>query len=223
MKVFLNISFLFVFGIGFSQSVKDTVDYKYLEDQLYITLTYNLLENNTNGLTQNGLSGEFALGFIKDIPVNSTRTFGAAIGVGYAYKIFNENLKISQSGGVSNFQTATNFTKNNLKLNAIEFPLEIRWRNSTPTKYKFWRIYTGFKISYLFKNSAYYNSSSETIKISDVPELNKINYGVSVTTGFSTWNLYLYYSLNPLFKEAFLNGNKINSRELNIGLKFYIM
>ena len=31
----------------------------------------------------------------------------------------------------------------------IEMPIEFRWRNSTASSYKFWRIYAGAKLGYV--------------------------------------------------------------------------
>ena len=44
-------------------------DPNYLEDQLYFALTYNILTNKPASIAQNGFSGGYSLGFIKDIPL----------------------------------------------------------------------------------------------------------------------------------------------------------
>lgn len=55
-----------------AQSRIDTtqVDQKYREDQFYISLTYNLLSNKPNKVTQSGFSSGIHFGFIRDIPIN---------------------------------------------------------------------------------------------------------------------------------------------------------
>ena len=36
-------------------------------------------------------------------------------------------------------------SKNELNYSSIVFPIELRWRDSTPERYDFWRILPGFK------------------------------------------------------------------------------
>ena len=49
------------------------VDEKYLEDQLYIAFTYNMLLNRPANISQHGLSAGVNVGFIKDVPFNKNR------------------------------------------------------------------------------------------------------------------------------------------------------
>ncbi|MFT7628978.1 MAG: hypothetical protein ACI9OS_002644, partial [Ulvibacter sp.] len=48
---------VFITFYSFSQVDSTYVDDNYLEDQLYIGLTYNILNNKPTGFNQNGLSG----------------------------------------------------------------------------------------------------------------------------------------------------------------------
>jgi hypothetical protein len=201
-----------------------TSDEKYLEDQIYISLTYNVLLNKPALINQNGFSGGFSFGFIKDIPFNKKRTFGVGLGVGYSYNALIQNLKISQFQGTTIFEEAVNFNSNKLTLKSIDFPVEIRWRNSTPTKFKFWRIYSGVKFSYITSGKSKYKSSLETVTTKNVTEINRFQYGATIAAGYGTWNLYVYYGLNSIFnKAALLNNKTINLKQFNVGLKFYIM
>jgi hypothetical protein len=201
-----------------------TSDEKYLEDQIYISLTYNVLLNKPALINQNGFSGGFSFGFIKDIPFNKKRTFGVGLGVGYSYNALIQNLKISQLQGTTIFEEAVNFNSNKLTLKSIDFPVEIRWRNSTPTKFKFWRIYSGVKFSYITSGKSKYKSSLETVTTKNVTEINRFQYGATIAAGYGTWNLYVYYGLNSIFnKAALLNNKTINLKQFNVGLKFYIM
>jgi hypothetical protein len=105
----------------------------------------------------------------------------------------------------------------------VDFPLELRWRNSTPNSHKFWRIYTGFKVSYLFSDTYKFVNSLQTVVIKNNPDLNKWQYGVYLTSGWNTWNLYIYYGLNGLYKEIKIDNKTANLQTLNIGLQFYIL
>ena len=88
--------------------------------------------------------------------------------------------------------------KINSHLYLIEMPLEFRWRTSTPSDYKFWRVYTGFKLGYVLANSSKYKGNSRNIKISNIKDFNKFQYGLTLSAGYNTWNFYLYYGLNPI-------------------------
>src|SRR5690606_9559354 len=68
------------------------VDTKYLEDQFYIGLGYNLLLNKPDLLSQRNLSYGLQLGFIKDLPLNPERNFGLGVGVGYAVNSYYSNI-----------------------------------------------------------------------------------------------------------------------------------
>ncbi|MDV7186169.1 porin family protein [Lutibacter sp. TH_r2] len=213
-----------IFTINVSAQIEnDTIDSKYLEDQLYISLTYNLLTSKPSDISQNGFSGGFSMGFVKDIPLNKERNFGIGIGFGYAYNAYIQNLKIREQNSVFNFDIAEDFDVNRLSIHAIDLPFEIRFRNSTPTKYKFWRIYAGVKFSYLFSSKYKYNDSSETLVFKNISSVNKFQYGLTLSAGYEVWNLYIYYGLEPLFKDAFLEAENIKMKDIHIGLKLYIM
>lgn len=199
------------------------IDLKYLEDQLYLSLTYSILNNKPAAISQNGFSGGFSMGFIKDIPLNEQRNVGLGIGAGYAYKVYVQNLKISRDNQTTVFELAEDYKTNRLGINAIEMPIELRWRTSTPQKYSFWRVYGGVKFSYLVGYKTKFGDADVLKTTKNIPELNRIQYGVILAAGYSTWNIYCYYGLSPLFKNAIFEGKNLDLKDINIGLKFYIM
>lgn len=223
MKKFL-LFFALIFGLNLSaQQVNDSIDVNYLEDQLYISLTYNLLTSKPSGVSQNGFSGGFSTGFVKDIPLNEQRDFGFGIGVGYAFNAYIQNLKISELNNATIFSVEEDFTTNRLSTHSIEIPVEIRFRNSTPTKYKFWRVYTGIKFSYLFTAKTKFENAGELIKTTNSNVIEKFQWGLTLAAGYEVWNLYMYYGLTPLFKDSYLENEKINMKDFHVGLKLYIM
>lgn len=213
-KIFLTSIFLI---LGYNINAQDStyVDEKYLEDQIYLSLTYNLLVQKINGVRQKGFSGGASAGFIKDIPINKQRNLAIGLGVGYAYNVYVQNLKIEQS----NFSIATNYNINKFAVSAIEFPIEFRWRTSTPTKYKFWRVYSGIKMSYILNDTYKYSDATKTIKAKKISDINKLQYGLTIAAGYGFWNLQAYYGLRPVFKAENFNTMK----EFKIGLIFYIL
>ena len=221
-KFILIIPFFFLTVTIQSQTDSTFVDSKYLEDQFYFVLNYNLLVSKPSDFNQNGISGGFTVGYIRDFPLNERRNIGIGVGLGYAYNAYNQNLKISE-GGVYEIVHNNDFNSNRLTTYAIELPVEFRWRTSTATTYSFWRIYTGVKFGYVFLNKSKYSDDLETIKVKNIEGFQNFQYGLTFAAGYSSFNLSLYYSLNTLFKDVQVDGNPINLKQFNIGLMFYIL
>lgn len=203
------------------------IDSLYREDQFYFSMTYNMFTDVPQSFKQNKFSLGLSGGFLRDIPLNKMRTIAIAAGAGLSYQNYFQNLNISKDGtgalvyGVNSYGE---FVSNRYRQYAVEVPIEFRWRNSTFESTKFWRIYGGMKFSYVFSNSSILDDGETTYKINNNPDINKIQYGAYLSAGYNTWNLYLYYGLNPLFKSAkTIDGQNINLKTLNAGLIFYIL
>jgi len=205
------------------------IDSLYKEDQFYIGVTYNLLGKKPSGLSQSGFSTGFHFGFIKDMPINKRRNIAIGLGLGLSINSFNQNILISEAENKSYTfsiidDSAINFTKNKFSNYMLEVPLEFRWRTSTAVDYKFWRIYGGFKFGYVFTNNTKFKGDPNDIKLSNIDIFNKLQYGLSLSAGYNTWNIYFYYALNPIFKsDAHINNNVLDANAIKIGLIFYIL
>ncbi len=203
----------------------EAVDSLYREDQFYFSLAGEILLNKQEGLKQNKISTGFTFGFLRDMPINKNRTWSIAAGLGYGIYNLNQNLLVSKIDGDVSYtiNDTIAFDKNKLILNYIELPIELRWRTSTPESHKFWRIYTGFKFSYLVFDRQKYKDADKDYSVSNNADLNKLRYGAYVALGYNTWNFNVYYGLNPIFKSGTVNGEAIDFKVLNIGLMFYIL
>lgn len=212
--------------IGQDNTITKT-DNLYREDQFYFGITYNLLGKMPQDMSQNGFSSGFHLGFIRDMPINKSRTVSFGLGLGYSTNSFNQNLLISKDGqGILNYEIidGASFTKNKFSMHLVEIPFEFRWRTSTTDSYKFWRIYSGFKLGYVFTTTSKFSGSPQNIKLKNIDHFEKIQYGLTLSVGYNTWNAYLYYALNPIFKkEAKINDESIDINAIKIGLIFYIL
>lgn len=202
------------------------IDKMYKEDQFYFGLAYNLLNKMPENMSQHGFSAGVSLGFIKDIPLNKARNMGLGLGLGFSSNSINHNLKISKTDNdiYYEFLDADEFTKNKLATQLIEVPLEIRWRNSTPEIYKFWRIYAGIKFGYLISSKTKFKGGGESLNYSNIDAFEKLNYGLTLNAGYSTWNVSLYYGLNSIFDESVVvNNKKVDTKVAKIGLIFYLL
>ena len=224
MRFLVSLLLLISFFISFSQ--KNDVDNKYLEDQFYLGLYYSTLTSSPENFNQNKFSSTLNFGFIRDFPFNEQRNFGVGAGLGLSLSSSNSNLKLSDlnssvSGEIVNGE---DFTKNKWNTTKIEFPFEVRWRTSTPTSYKFWRVYFGVKTSYLLKSKYKYESLNSNYTLENLP-FRKTQSGITVNAGNNTWNLGLYMGLNPIFNKEFgqNNPNLKDLKEFKLGLVFYIL
>lgn len=202
----------------------NAVDSLYREDQFYVSLSFSNLQNPLPGFNQIKVSPGVTFGFLRDFPINKKRTWALAGGLGYSYSGLNQNIGITEIDGKNEYSVInTEFNKNKLLLHYIDLPIEIRWRTSTPESHKFWRIYTGFKLSYLVYNQYKFEGLGVKIKQSGNDDLNKLQYGTYIAAGYNTWNAYVYYGLNPIFKSASIASQPIKINAFNIGLMFYIL
>ncbi|MFY7757031.1 MAG: porin family protein [Flavobacterium stagni] len=205
------------------------VDSLYREDQFYFTFTYDSA-NKVKGLSQNKFSPGISLGFLRDFPVNKARTYAIAIGMGYNLSVFNHNVyQYANTTGVGTsyqyefISSDTYYQKNKLTLHTIELPIEFRWRASTEGSHKFWRIYTGFKVGYVVSDRYRFQNDVQNVLFKNNSDLQRIQYGCYISTGWNTWNFYAYYGLNSLYKNATVSGKPLEPHSLNIGLQFYIL
>ncbi|MFL0353143.1 porin family protein [Xanthomarina sp. GH4-25] len=205
------------------------VDTKYREDQFYLAITYNLLAQKPNNVKQTGFSSGFHFGYIRDFPLNERRNFGLGLGLGASINSYNHNIFLSEntSGEIEyiNLSDADiNYTKNKFSTYLLEMPLEVRWRTSTAEEYKFWRIYTGFKVGYLLASSTKFKGDLGKIKHSNIKSFNEFQYGLTFSAGYNTWNFHLYYSLNSILSsDARLGEQAIDMYAVKFGLIFYIL
>ena len=200
------------------------VDSLYREDQFYIGIFYNDLQNLPNGISQGRFTPSFSAGFLRDMPINKKRNFAIAIGLGYSINNYNHNMLSEPVSGVFEYSVINKrVEKNKLTLHYIDLPLEIRWRTSTPTNQDFWRIYAGFKVSYLIYNRTKYIDSEISIIEESNNDFNKFQFGTYLCIGNNTFNFYVYNGLNNLYKNAFIDNKKIELKSLNLGFMFYIL
>ena len=210
--------FLFVY-YGYAQ---ENVQ-KYREDQIYFSVYYNSLGDNLENFKENKFSSSLNFGFIRDIPLSKSGKLALGIGLGLGVNSFNNNLKLSSDSSNSyNLLSSREIPQKNIfNFSEFQVPLEIRWRNSTPNNYKFWRIYAGIKYSRLLSSSYNFENQQDNYKINS-PSINLDQLGFTLNIGYNTWNLGLYKSLNSFFNN---NVKSLPSEleQFKLGLIFYIL
>lgn len=227
----------FIFGAltiapSFSQVVSDSVakpvDSLYREDQFYIGLTFHLLGDLPDNLSQSGFSGGFHLGFIRDFPINKQRNIAVGAGLGWSINSYGQELFIGEDENNNTiFRNLKDpeviYDTNRFSTQLVEVPLEFRWRTSTPDSYKFWRVYTGLRLGYVYHFNSVFREGDTKVVQTDVPEFDRFRIGTTFTFGYNTFNFHVYYSLNPFFKNAELNNQPLEITTFKLGLMFYIL
>lgn len=223
MKKFFLLLFLGIQFTTFAQKDSLQLGDRYAEDQIYLQVSYNQFYKQPQVVGKSNFSYGFSTGFLKDILLNKKGTIAFALGVGYGFDSFNHKLKVAELNNETIFSVDNLITSNKLSIHNIEFPIQLRWRTSTANKYNFWRIYTGFKISYNFLNTFSYEEPTTSISLKNSRFFNQWQYGLSLSAGYDLFNVYVYYGLTPILKNAFIGEEKIATKILKFGLVFYLL
>ncbi|MTG96871.1 MULTISPECIES: porin family protein [Myroides] len=232
-KIFFTVLFFHIISISFGQiegeefvatdsltSVIKEVDYKYREDQFYFGVTHTLMQDKPAGYSPYSFSIGVNGGFLRDFPINKSRTVAIAPGIGYSYLNLRSSFGLNEN---LDYVILDSYKQSALSIHSIDFPIEFRWRNSTPDSHKFWRVYLGFKASYRFSDRFKTKTSEYTRYYRNDDNLNKWLYGVYASLGFNTWNFYVYYGLNNIYKKDMIANDSQRLKMLNVGLMFYIL
>ena len=225
MKTALTLFIILINVIGsFAQKDSLNLGDRYAEDQIYVAVSYAQFVDQPQEIFKSNFSYGLSVGFLKDVILNKQGNFSIAAGVGYGFDFFNHELKVEEINNATDFSSDASISANLFKSHNLEFPLEFRWRTSTANKYSFWRIYGGIKFSYNFSNKFQFDDENgNTFKYQDVSNYNKLQYGLTLSTGYDEFNINLYYGLTPVFENSTINGEVINTKILKFGLIFYLL
>ncbi len=230
MKKILNFIFLLISLSTIAQDKEKNIQLdnsRYLEDQLFVGVSYNLFISKPDGISLRGFSNTIFAGYLRDIPLNENRNTGIGIGLGYGRNVYYHNMKIINEDHetiFSDFAGIDDYDSNKFIFHSVDLPFEFRIRNSTKNENKFWRIYTGVKFSYVFFHKSEFNLNEIAQKYTHFEHMNKLQYGLTSSIGYGTWNAYFYYGLTNIFEDAlFNNSEKLNIKSVRFGLIFYIL
>jgi len=201
----------------------------YLEDQFYFGISYIALKNLPEGFEQNGFSNSVKFGYIRDLPINERRNFGLGIGAGLGWDTYFQNVRISTNEENGNIafdllEDKTDFISNSFTIKKLEFPFEIRWRGSTMTKYKFWRLYTGLVASYVYATSSEFVTDNVDVIYKNIQIIKPWQFGLSLSVGYGTWNFNYYLGLSNIIKDNTSVENKnFQMKDMRFGIIFYFL
>ena len=226
LKILIRKKFLLFFLLFFTQLSFTQLDISkdfYREDQFYFGSSYFIQTEPIEDFKQNGFSGNFQFGFIRDLPINNNSTKAIGIGLGYERNFFTSNIQpIETNGNIDYRIVVSRFleSKNKISFSSFVIPIEYRWRRSSLNESKFWRIYSGFKIK---KNFPIYSNPSYGSEIT-INEIENWTTSIYLNSGYNTWNISLEYDLNPILKnKKTSSGENLNISFFRLGLVFYIL
>ena len=219
-KKLVTIIYLLSLGL-YSQYTPDSKFYR--EDQFFIGSTYFIQTEKIDEFKQNGFSGNFQVGFVRDLPLNKNSTKALGIGIGYERNYFTSNIQPAEQNERIDYKIIVSRfleSKNKITFSSISLPIEYRWRKSSIDKYKFWRIYSGFKIKKNFSLKSNPSYGSDTV----IKDFNDWTSSIYINAGYNTWNISLEYDLNPIIEDKkTINGDNLNISFLRLGLIFYFL
>ena len=226
LKILIRKKFLLFFLLFFTQLSFTQLDISkdfYREDQFYFGSSYFIQTEPIEDFKQNGFSGNFQFGFIRDLPINNNSTKAIGIGLGYERNFFTSNIQpIETNGNIDYRIVVSRFleSKNKISFSSFVIPIEYRWRRSSIDEYKFWRIYSGLKVK---KNFPLYSNPSYGSEIT-IDEIEDWTTSIYLNAGYNTWNISLEYDLNPIMKnKKTSSGENLNISFFRLGLVFYIL
>ena len=230
-KSLLVLILTFYFSLLSGQAQKDNY---YLEDQIFITATYNLIVNKSDSIRQGGFSNGLVVGYVRDIPLNKQRNFGLGVGINYSIAHIYQNVSMkSLENGTTDIQRMESYQyiRNKFSLSFIEMPFEIRYRTSTIDKHKFFRFYLGFKIGYRLRAYSKLKTKINEISYYNQPEFNWWKYAIYLNIGYGSWNFHVDYTLSKVFKDEtfakpYDSAQSLIPMDMNMlsfGLTFYLI
>ena len=163
------------------------------------------------------------------MPINERRNLALALGVGLSIDQYGQTLFIGEdSNEESIFQILTseiNYRKNRLNMATLEVPLEFRWRTSTETDYRFWRVYGGLRMGYTYWYRSLFQQPDNEVAQTDIAEFQNLSFAATLSIGYGTFNFFVHYALTPFFKDSVIRDTQetIGFQPIKLGIIFYIL
>lgn len=228
MKYSLVIGLMAFFSMMAQAQQVQKEDDHYREDQFYLGLTYNYLVNRPSELQQQGFSKAVQVGFLRDMPLNKRRNIALALGVGYEYANAYTNVLALRHNNQTQYyladSTKSDYSYSGFQTHTVEIPIEFRYRTSTATSYKFYRVYTGVKFSYVFSSDSFYQFQDLQVSFNNTEISTPWQAKAYISMGYNTWNVFVQYVISPLFDKAYTASSKpLKMNMLQIGIIFYIL
>lgn len=200
----------------------------YLDDQLYVALSYNVLTSMPSGMKTYSFPNTMSLGYVRDIPLNKRRNIGLGAGVGFSFHSYYTNLSMTKDAqGVPHIalMESDQYKSNRFSMQTLDIPLQIRFRGSSAEKYRFWRVYAGATASWVIRSYSTLNDGNLKARYYNLPYLNKWLFTANLHVGYGKFTLKADYTINSLFQSSRVGeiAGLDDVRSLNVGLLVYLL
>ena len=241
-QVFKKTAWLLVFSVlagtavqGYAQDseslVRNLVRGKgenYLDDQLFVSLTYNVMTSMPSDMKTYSFPNTLSLGYVRDIPLNRRRNVGLGAGLGFSFHHYYTNLSMTKDAdGASHIalMESSEYKTNRFSMQTLDIPVQIRFRGSTADRYKFWRVYAGVTASWVIKDYATRNDGKLKARYYNMPYLQTWLFTANLQVGYGKFTLRADYTLNPMFRSSTTGSipGLDDTRSLSLGLLVYIL
>lgn len=191
-------------------------------DRIIIDVTYNQLLRSgsikANPLRSFGCN----INTMWDIPITNGNT--VSLGLGLAYKYQKTGPKGLFFADTTNLYTNyfadssySDYRKNTFGNHILALPVELRFR--TP-KWQHFKLHIGGSIGYRLQTfQKLWPEGKHAVKNKDLPDRNRLVYGVHIRMGIRNWALFADYTLSPQFKSS--KSDKINALAFGISLSLF--
>jgi len=219
-NLFLALIAFLITSLSYAQTEPDTTitdftkpDKLKKEDLIIIEAYTDIWQNTPAVLKTKTLNRGYNFYFLNDNPLGKSN-FSIAYGIGVSAQNMYSNcmpFEVLDTAGAATGKTEfimipdnIKYSKNKLTLFYADIPVEFRFRTMN-AKDNF-KIAIGFKAGYLVQSHTKYKGDrldniAGTIKykVFDIPNIEKLRYGVTARIGFGRYNISGYYSLTTLF------------------------
>lgn len=200
----------------------------YLDDQLYISLAYNILVSTPKDMKTYSFPNTLSLGYIRDIPLNARRNIGLGAGIGLSYHQYYSNLAMTRdASGVPQIamMESDEYKSSRFALQTLDIPIQVRFRGSTAERYDFWRVYAGVTVSWVIKDYATLNNGAFKVRYYNLPYLQNWLFTANLQVGYGKFTLRADYTLNPLCRSSRTGDipGLGDTRSISLGLLVYIL
>ena len=155
-----------------------------------------------------------------DYPFAKESIFSFAWGYGFSsFNVHHNGSFVEDSLEKTNFipfENGYSYKKNKLSINYLEIPLELRIRTKGLRQFK---LTVGGKVGYAVNIHTKIKDDTGKFKAYQVPNLERLRYGVYGAIGLGRAMLYGFYGLSELFEEN--KGPKMVP--ITLGLRFNLL
>lgn len=155
-----------------------------------------------------------------DYPFSEKSIFSFAWGYGFSsFNIHHNGTFVEDSLENTQFipfESSVEYKKNKLSINYVEIPLELRIRTRGLRQFK---LTVGGKIGYAVNIHTKIKNEDGKFKAYQVPNLDRLRYGLHGAIGAGRVMLYGFYGLSELFNE----GKGPEMVPITLGLRFNLL